>query len=85
MKILEITRDEVPKDPLIIVPIGSIEQHGPPHLPLGTDSIIANYVANEIESRIPDRGGLLYPLIAVGSSMEHAGFVGGTRGFILKT
>ncbi len=83
MKILEITRDEVPKDPLIIVPIGSIEQHGPPHLPLGTDSIIANYVANEIESRIPDRG-LLYPLIAVGSSMEHAG-LWGPRGFILKT
>nr|WP_243666178.1 hypothetical protein [Vulcanisaeta sp. JCM 16159] len=44
---------------------------------------MADYVANEIESRIPDRG-LLYPLIAVGSSMEHAGFAG-TRGFILKT
>nr|WP_252900717.1 creatininase family protein [Vulcanisaeta sp. JCM 14467] len=32
MRILDITRDDVPKDPLILVPIGSIEQHGP-HLP----------------------------------------------------
>ena len=76
MRILDITRDDVPKDSLILVPIGSIEQHGP-HLPLGTDSIIANYVASETERRMPNRA-LLYPLIAVGSSMEHAGFVGTT-------
>ena len=76
MRVLEITRDEVHKDPLIIVPIGSIEQHGP-HLPLGTDSIVANYVASEVERRLPSRV-LLYPVIAVGSSMEHAGFVGTT-------
>ncbi len=76
MRVLDITRDEVPKDPLILVPVGSIEQHGP-HLPLGTDSIIANYVASEVERKMPSKV-LLYPLIAVGSSMEHAGFVGTT-------
>ncbi|WP_243671521.1 creatininase family protein [Vulcanisaeta sp. JCM 16161] len=58
------------------MPIGSIEQHGP-HLPLGTDSIIANYVATEAERKMQDRA-LLYPLIAVGSSMEHVGFTGTT-------
>jgi len=76
VRILEITRDDVPKDSLIIVPIGSVEQHGP-HLPLGTDSIIANYVAEEVERRLPSRV-LLYPVIAVGSSMEHVGFTGTT-------
>ncbi len=74
---MEITRDEVPKDPLIIVPIGSIEQHGPHLPPLGTDSIIANYVAAEVERKMRNKA-LLYPLIAIGSSMEHTGFVGTT-------
>jgi creatinine amidohydrolase/Fe(II)-dependent formamide hydrolase-like protein len=76
MRVLEVTRDDVPKDFIILIPIGSIEQHGP-HLPLGTDSIIAEYVANEVERRFCDKV-LLYPTIAVGSSMEHAGFKGVT-------
>lgn len=74
---MEITRDEVPKDPLIIVPVGSVEQHGPHLPPLGTDSIIVNYVAAEVERKMQNKA-LLYPLIAVGSSMEHAGFIGTT-------
>jgi len=76
MRVLEVTRDDIPKDFIILIPIGSIEQHGP-HLPLGTDSIIAEHVAGEVERRFSGKV-LLYPTITVGSSMEHAGFKGVT-------
>ncbi|MFB6470146.1 MAG: creatininase family protein [Vulcanisaeta sp. AZ3] len=77
MKVLEVTREELSRGNfVVIIPVGSIEQHGP-HLPLGTDSIIANYVASEVEGRFPNLV-LLYPVIAVGSSMEHVGFKGTT-------
>ncbi|MCG2880263.1 MAG: creatininase family protein [Vulcanisaeta sp.] len=76
MRVLSITREDLPEDFIILIPIGSVEQHGP-HLPLGTDSIIAEYVANEVERRFPDKV-LLFPVIAIGSSMEHVGFQGVT-------
>ncbi|MFV0533895.1 MAG: mycofactocin biosynthesis peptidyl-dipeptidase MftE [Cumulibacter sp.] len=57
----------------LVVPLGAIEQHGP-HLPLGTDTIIAEYVARRlVESRT---GLVLAPAIAIGASGEHAGFAG---------
>jgi len=59
MRVLEVTRDDIPKDFIILIPIGSIEQHGP-HLPLGTDSIIAEHVAGEVERRFSGKV-LLYP------------------------
>ena len=74
MRVLSITREDLPEDFIILVPIGSVEQHGP-HLPLGTDSIIAEYVANEVERRYPNKV-LLFPVIVIGSSMEHIGFRG---------
>ncbi|MGC9152872.1 MAG: creatininase family protein [Vulcanisaeta sp.] len=76
MRILDITRDDLPRDALVLIPVGSVEQHGP-HLPLGTDSLIAEHVASEVERRFPDRV-LLFPVLAVGSSMEHVGFRGTT-------
>ena len=35
-------------DPLVLIPIGSTEQHGP-HAPLGTDHYIAEELARERE------------------------------------
>ena len=32
------------KNPLVILPCGSVEQHGP-HLPTGTDTLAANVIA----------------------------------------
>jgi creatinine amidohydrolase len=50
-----------------ILPIGSTEQHGP-HLPTGTDHIIAWEVARRVAERT---GSLLLPLIPIGFSEDH--------------
>ena len=65
---------------VLLVPLGSLEQHGP-HLPLDTDTRIANAVAS---GAARDRNGVaVAPAVAFGSSGEHAGFPGtlsiGTR------
>jgi mycofactocin precursor peptide peptidase len=59
--------------PVLAVPVGSFEQHGP-HLPLDTDTRIAV----ELCRRLADRRAevLLGPPVAVGASGEHAGFPG---------
>jgi creatinine amidohydrolase len=54
----------------IIIPIGSTEQHGP-HLPVSTDTIIAEYFANQLTKKIPS-----YSLSGIpsGVSFEHRPF-----------
>lgn len=44
-------KDAVDKNSIIIIPIGSIEEHGP-HLPLCTDSIQAEEVAENLAARL---------------------------------
>lgn len=69
----------VPADALVLVPVGSTEQHGP-HLPLNTDSVIAQSVAQAAAERLaagrPDRPVLTAPTIAYGASGEHRDFPG---------
>jgi mycofactocin system creatininase family protein len=55
-----------------MVPLGSLEQHGP-HLPLETDTIIATAVAHELARRC---GGYLAPAVSFGASGEHQAFPG---------
>lgn len=62
------------RDPLLLLPIGSVEQHSA-HLPTGTDSLIVQAVASEIEARRPDEV-VLAPPIWYGSSGHHLGFAG---------
>jgi len=58
---------------LLVVPVGSLEQHGA-HLPLDTDTRIAVAVA---ERACAGRDGVgLAPAIAIGASGEHADFPG---------
>ena len=59
--------------PLVVVPLGSLEQHGH-HLPLSTDTAVASAVA---EAAIPGLdGALLAPALAYGASGEHEHFPG---------
>jgi creatinine amidohydrolase len=64
---------DVPDAPLLVVPLGSIEQHGP-HLPLGTDTAVAAAVAEAAAGRLD--GALLAPALAYGASGEHEDFPG---------
>ncbi|MGA9831918.1 MAG: mycofactocin biosynthesis peptidyl-dipeptidase MftE, partial [Trebonia sp.] len=58
---------------LLVVPLGSLEQHGP-HLPMDTDTRIACFVAARA---CGGRAGVgLAPPIAIGASGEHADFPG---------
>lgn len=67
------TWPEIPERPLLVVPLGAVEQHGP-HLPLATDTRQAEAVAR---AALPDLdGALLAPALAYGASGEHEGFPG---------
>jgi len=58
------------KKQVAVIPVGSIEQHGP-HLPVSTDSDIVTEVAKKISEK---KGYLLLPTITCGVSFEHAPF-----------
>lgn len=58
----------------LLVPLGSTEQHGP-HLPLDTDTVIAQEVATRAAARNRD-GLIVAPSLPYGASGEHAGFPG---------
>jgi mycofactocin precursor peptide peptidase len=58
---------------VVAVPIGSCEQHGP-HLPLDTDTVIAELLATRLAEREP--GVVVGPALTVTASGEHAGFPG---------
>ncbi len=60
-------------DPIVIVPVGSCEQHGP-HLPLDTDTTIATALAEELAIRRGDC--VIAPALAISASGEHQGFPG---------
>lgn len=64
----------------IIIPIGSLEQHGP-HLPLSTDTIIAQHIAELVSEKCNT---LLLPAVQIGCSIEHYGFPG-TVSFQVET
>ncbi|MEV5845380.1 mycofactocin biosynthesis peptidyl-dipeptidase MftE [Streptomyces sp. NPDC051985] len=64
----------VPPRPLVLVPTGSTEQHGP-HLPFDTDSVIARAVAERAAQALPGPV-LVAPTLAYGASGEHAHFPG---------
>lgn len=62
----------------VLIPLGSVEQHGP-HLPLDTDTRIAQALAERVATG-PDGSGspdtVVAPALAYGASGEHEGFPG---------
>jgi creatinine amidohydrolase len=64
--ILKLTK----KRAVALIPVGSIEQHGP-HLPVSTDSDIVSHIAKQVSDK---NGFLLLPTLQYGVSFEHHPF-----------
>ena len=60
------------KNPLVILPAGSVEQHGP-HLPTGTDTFAANVIAHRVAEHMD---GLVLPATPFGVTPMHMPFEG---------
>jgi creatinine amidohydrolase len=66
--------DALPRDLPVVVPFAAIEQHGA-HLPIGTDSFIAEGILRRLDARDP--GACLWlPVERYGSSPHHMPFRG---------
>jgi len=70
MSLYNLKNYEIKSGKKIIIPLGSMEQHGP-HLPISTDTIIAEYLANQLTKKIPS---YVLPGIPYGVSFEHRPF-----------
>jgi creatinine amidohydrolase len=72
----ELTQPEIAaqfkKHSLVILPAGSVEQHGP-HLPTGTDTLAANLIAERVAERMD---GLVLPATPLGVTPMHMPFEG---------
>ncbi|MBT6445158.1 MAG: mycofactocin biosynthesis peptidyl-dipeptidase MftE [Acidimicrobiaceae bacterium] len=64
---------EVDVTAILLIPLGSTEQHGP-HLPMDTDARIAEAIAAGAADVLP--GVAVAPTLPYGASGEHAGFAG---------
>ncbi len=62
-----------PVAPVLAVPVGSTEQHGP-HLPLSTDTDLAVALCERLSAATP--AVVVAPSVAYGASGEHEGFAG---------
>ncbi len=66
----------VETNPLILLPVAAVEQHGP-HLPVGTDALIAEILLQGIcRGLAPAEPVLIAPPLSIGKSNEHLGFPG---------
>lgn len=69
----ETTWTEISDRLTVVIPVGSLEQHGP-HLPLDTDARIAAVVARRAVEG--EASAIVAPPVAYGASGEHEGFPG---------
>ncbi len=66
--------EQLHADTPVVVPLGSIEQHGH-HLPLMVDTLQVENIASRVEQRLSDKV-LLTPTLWLGSSHHHKDFAG---------
>ena len=73
---IDLTQPEIAaqfrKNPLVILPAGSVEQHGP-HLPTGTDIYASNVIGHAVAERMD---GLVLPGGPLGVTPMHMPFEG---------
>jgi creatinine amidohydrolase len=63
-------------DPLVVIPVGAgAKEHGP-HLPLGTDRIMADYLARRLAERVP---AVVLPTLTYGYYPHFSAFPGSTH------
>ncbi|MCQ0988393.1 creatininase family protein [Jiella marina] len=63
-------------DAVAVLPIAAVEQHGP-HLPLGTDALLADAMVDLAIARMPAARPVTFlPTFRFGKSTEHTGFPG---------
>lgn len=79
-RLMELTWQEVAEldraKTLVIVPTGSLEQHGY-HMPLGTDAYVAQTVAEAAIRRLPETlSYVVLPTLPFGQSPEHMEYAG---------
>lgn len=67
----EMTAEDIEKQDhyLAIIPVGSLEQHGP-HLPIMTDWVIADAIGKGVAKKT---GGFLIPTLPISTCREHMG------------
>ena len=72
----ELTSNQIPglTSKIVVLPIGSLEQHGH-HLPMLTDSLIGGEIARRAQEAMGDQA-LFLPFLWVGASDHHLGLPG---------
>lgn len=64
------------RDAVAVLPLGASEQHGP-HLPVSTDSSIAQGLVDAVVARLPETSKVLFlPVLEVTNSVEHTDMPG---------
>ncbi len=71
----------IARDARLVIPVGTCEQHGP-HLPLGTDTIIAERLAEDLSGRF---GVLLAPTVEYGVNVATVRHMAGSTTLRRKT
>lgn len=85
LRLKELRPDEVAaviaRDPRLIIPVGTCEQHGP-HLPMGCDTIIVEALADDLSAEL---GILRAPTVEYGVNAEHERVIPGNATLRRKT
>jgi len=63
-------------DPLIVLPVGAAAKEHGPHLPLGTDRLLAEYLASQLAERVP---AVILPTLTYGYYPAFVEFPGSTH------